>query len=124
VSTHVLRITHLVNGKPWTGVAERTSPVYNPATGEVTGQLDLASAATVDEIVKTAREAWEEWADTSLSRRAQVLFAFRELLNARKEGSPGIDVGEFGGWVAVKVLVVEGIRDTQAELGDAHGLRL
>ena len=41
-----------------------------------------------------------------------------------KTGSPGIDVGEFGGWVAVKVLVVAGIRDTQAELGDAHGLRL
>jgi hypothetical protein len=35
-----------------------------------------------------------------------------------------MSVGEFGGWVAVKVLVVEGIRDTQAELGDAHGLRL
>src|ERR1700755_1782147 len=45
------RITHLVGGTPWTGVAERTSKVYNPATGEVTGELDLASAATVDEVV-------------------------------------------------------------------------
>jgi len=96
VSTHVSRITHLVNGKPWTGVAERTSPVYNPATGEVTGQLDLASAATVDEIVKSAHEAWEEWADTSLSRRAQVLFAFRELLNARKEEIAALVTAEHG----------------------------
>jgi malonate-semialdehyde dehydrogenase (acetylating)/methylmalonate-semialdehyde dehydrogenase len=96
VSTHVSRITHLVNGKSWIGVAERTSPVYNPATGEVTGQLDLASAATVDEIVKTAHEAWEEWADTSLSRRAQVLFAFRELLNARKEEIAALVTAEHG----------------------------
>jgi malonate-semialdehyde dehydrogenase (acetylating)/methylmalonate-semialdehyde dehydrogenase len=42
------RITHLIGGTPWTGVSERTSKVYNPATGEVTGELDLASAATVD----------------------------------------------------------------------------
>jgi len=96
VSNHVSRITHLVNGKPWTGVAERRSPVYNPATGEVTGQLDLASAATVDEIVKTAHEAWEEWVDTSLSRRAQVLFAFRELLNARKEEIAALVTAEHG----------------------------
>ena len=96
MSTHVSRITHLVNGKPWTGVAERRSPVYNPATGEVTGQLDLASAATVDEIVKTAHEAWEEWVDTSLSRRAQVLFAFRELLNARKEEIAALVTAEHG----------------------------
>ena len=53
------RITHLIGGSPWTGVSERTSKVYNPATGEVTGELDLASAATVDEVVKVAHEASE-----------------------------------------------------------------
>jgi len=96
VNTHVSRITHLVNGQPWAGVVERTSPVYNPATGEVTGHVDLASAATVDEIVKIAHEAWEDWADTSLSRRTQVLFAFRELLNARKEEIAALVTAEHG----------------------------
>ena len=38
------RITHLLAGRPWEGTAERTSPVFNPATGEQTGILDLASA--------------------------------------------------------------------------------
>ena len=96
MNTHVSRITHLVNGQPWAGVVERTSPVYNPATGEVTGHVDLASAATVDEIVKIVHEAWEDWADTSLSRRAQVLFAFRELLNARKEEIAALVTAEHG----------------------------
>ena len=48
------RITHLIDGQSWTGTAERTSPVFNPATGEQTGVLDLASASLVDEVVKRA----------------------------------------------------------------------
>src|SRR5882757_3620035 len=79
------RITHLIGGTPWTGVSERTSKVYNPATGEVTGELDLASAATVDEVVKVAHDASKAWGRTSLTKRAQMQFAFRELLNERKE---------------------------------------
>ena len=76
------RITHLIGGRPWSGAAERTSPVFNPATGEQTGVLDLASAALVDEVVKGASSAWEQWADASLAKRTAVLFAFRELVNA------------------------------------------
>ena len=45
------RITHLIAGSPWEGTAERTSQVFNPATGEVTGILDLASADLVGEVV-------------------------------------------------------------------------
>jgi malonate-semialdehyde dehydrogenase (acetylating)/methylmalonate-semialdehyde dehydrogenase len=85
VSTEIKRITHLVGGGSWTGVAERTSKVYNPATGQVTGELDLASAATVDEVVKVAHETSKAWAQTSLTKRAQVLFAYRELVNRDKE---------------------------------------
>ena len=48
------RITHLIGHSSWEGTAERTSEVYNPATGEVTGTLDLASKALVDEVVAQA----------------------------------------------------------------------
>ncbi len=96
MSTEIKRITHLVGGGYWTGVAERTSKVYNPATGEVTGELDLASAATVDEVVKVAHEASRAWAQTSLTRRAQVLFAFRELVNQRKETIAALITAEHG----------------------------
>ncbi|GAA2486281.1 CoA-acylating methylmalonate-semialdehyde dehydrogenase [Terrabacter carboxydivorans] len=90
------RITHLIDGQSWTGTAERTSPVFNPATGEQTGVLDLASASLVDDVVKSAASAWEEWADASLARRTGVLFAFRELLNDRKEDIAALITAEHG----------------------------
>ncbi len=58
--TSPTRLTHLVAGRPWEGTAERTSEVFNPATGEVTGMLDLASAAVVDEVVRGAKQAWRD----------------------------------------------------------------
>jgi malonate-semialdehyde dehydrogenase (acetylating)/methylmalonate-semialdehyde dehydrogenase len=96
VSSTPSRITHLIGGQPWTGTAERTSEVYNPATGEVTGLLDLASADLVGEAVATARAAWEGWANTSLAKRSQVLFAFRQLLNERKEEIGRLITAEHG----------------------------
>ena len=85
MSTTPTRITHLLGGAPWTGTSARTSPVFNPATGEQTGELDLASADLVDEVVTTAKAAWESsWQRASLTQRTQVLFRFRELLNERK----------------------------------------
>ena len=91
------RITHLIAGSPWEGSAERTSPVYNPATGEQTGDLDLASRELVDEVVAVAKGAWEsEWRHASLARRTQVLFAFRELLNARKDDIAALITAEHG----------------------------
>ncbi len=90
------RITHLIGGTPWEGTAERTGPVYNPATGEQTGAVDFASAALVDEVVRNAHAAWLEWGTSSLAKRTQVLFAFRELLNERKEDIAKIITAEHG----------------------------
>ena len=96
MSTTPTRITHLIGGQSWTGTAERTSPVYNPATGEQTGELDLASAELVGEIVATARAAWAQWDSTSLAKRSQVLFAFRQLLDERKEEIAKLITAEHG----------------------------
>jgi malonate-semialdehyde dehydrogenase (acetylating)/methylmalonate-semialdehyde dehydrogenase len=90
------RITHLVAGTPWEGSAERTSPVFNPATGEQTGVLDLASTQVVGDVVATAKAAWPEWAEASLARRAKVLFAFRQLLDERKQEIAELITAEHG----------------------------
>ena len=91
------RITHLVAGKPWTGAAERTSDVFNPASGEVSGTLDLASADLVGEVVATAKQAWQDsWGNASLAMRSQVLFRFRELLNRDKEKIAALITAEHG----------------------------
>ncbi|HUC57902.1 MAG TPA: CoA-acylating methylmalonate-semialdehyde dehydrogenase [Streptosporangiaceae bacterium] len=74
-------ITHWINGKPWTGPASASrGEVYNPATGQVAGNVDYASAAEVDAAVASAAAAFPAWRETSLVKRAAVMFAFRELV--------------------------------------------
>ena len=79
------RITHFIGGKSWSGAAERTGDVYNPATGEISARVDFASTSVVDDAVSVAKSAAQEWRNTSLAKRTQILFAFREIVNARKE---------------------------------------
>ncbi len=78
------RITHWINGAYWTAPAERSGAVFNPATGAQTGNVDFADDAVMDAAVAAAKAAFAEWGKASLTRRAQVMFNFRELLNARK----------------------------------------
>lgn len=90
------RITHWINGSPRPGTSGRTSPVYNPATGEQTGEVELASTAEVGDAVASALAAAREWRHTSLSKRSAVLFAFRELLHARSGELAAIITAEHG----------------------------
>jgi malonate-semialdehyde dehydrogenase (acetylating)/methylmalonate-semialdehyde dehydrogenase len=75
-------ITHWIGGKPASGSSDRTSPVFNPATGEQQAELALASVEDVDSAVQTAKAAFERWGQSSLSQRTKVLFKFRELVSA------------------------------------------
>jgi malonate-semialdehyde dehydrogenase (acetylating) / methylmalonate-semialdehyde dehydrogenase len=90
------RITHWIDGKPFGGTTERSGDVFNPATGEVTGKVDFADVATVDQAVASAASAAEAWARSSLSVRSRVLFRFRELLDARKEDVAAAITAEHG----------------------------
>jgi malonate-semialdehyde dehydrogenase (acetylating) / methylmalonate-semialdehyde dehydrogenase len=84
VSAMSRHVTHWINGKPWDGVAERQGDIYRPATGQVEGKVDFASLADVEEAVAAAKAAFPAWRDASLSKRADVLFRFRELMNQHK----------------------------------------
>ena len=90
------RITHWINGAFYSGPADRTSPVFNPATGEQTGEVNLASAEVVDVAVSAAVTAGKTWAQTSLTKRVAIMFAFRELLNSRKEELVALITAEHG----------------------------
>ena len=89
-------ITHWINGQSYAGQSQRTANVFDPATGKVSGVVDLASASVVNEAVEAARTAFASWSQTSLARRAQVLFAFREILNARKDEVAAAITAEHG----------------------------
>ena len=77
--------THFVNGTAWSGSSKRTVGVENPATGEVTSELLLASKADVDEVVSIAHAAFKSWSTTPAAKRAKVMFAFRDLLNTHMD---------------------------------------
>jgi malonate-semialdehyde dehydrogenase (acetylating)/methylmalonate-semialdehyde dehydrogenase len=88
--------THWIDGKLWTGTAERRGDVYDPATGSVASTVDFASAEVVDEAVAAASRAWQSWRETSLAARSTVLFRFRELLNANKSELAALITAEHG----------------------------
>jgi malonate-semialdehyde dehydrogenase (acetylating) / methylmalonate-semialdehyde dehydrogenase len=90
------QIEHWVAGQSTPGRSGRTSPVYNPATGEQTGAVSLAGSGEVDAAVAVAKAAAREWRHASLSKRAAVLFAFRELLHRRQDELAAIVTAEHG----------------------------
>jgi malonate-semialdehyde dehydrogenase (acetylating)/methylmalonate-semialdehyde dehydrogenase len=94
--TEPTRITHWIDGKPHGAVAERTGEVRDPATGALSGRVDFATSEVMDEAVAAAKAAFAEWGKTSLTKRATVLFAFRHLLNERKEELAAIITAEHG----------------------------
>ncbi|WP_020666215.1 CoA-acylating methylmalonate-semialdehyde dehydrogenase [Amycolatopsis nigrescens] len=90
------RISHWIEGKTWSGVADRGGDVFDPATGEVRARVDFAGVQEVMEAVAAARRALPAWRNTSLAARGRVLFAFRELLAARKHELARIVSSEHG----------------------------
>ena len=77
-------IDHWLDGKPTPSNSGRFGPVFNPATGEQQAQVALANEAEVDIAVASAKKAFETWGQTSLSRRSEIMFKFRQLLDERK----------------------------------------
>jgi malonate-semialdehyde dehydrogenase (acetylating)/methylmalonate-semialdehyde dehydrogenase len=90
------RISHWIDGRVRAGTSGRTAPVFNPATGRETGCVELASAAEVDEAVRSAARAAATWRRTPLSRRSAVLFSFRQLLQERADDLAALITAEHG----------------------------
>ncbi|MER5337495.1 CoA-acylating methylmalonate-semialdehyde dehydrogenase [Micromonospora sp. NPDC002717] len=89
-------VSHFVDGKRFGGTSARHGDVFDPATGRRTGQVALASAADVAVAVEAAERAARAWRDASLARRTAVLFAFRELVNARRDRLAEVITAEHG----------------------------
>ncbi len=90
------RIGHFVDGKCVSGASDRRGDVFGPATGARTGQVELASAADVAVAVDAAERAARAWKDASLAKRTAVLFAFRELVHARRDRLAEVITAEHG----------------------------
>jgi malonate-semialdehyde dehydrogenase (acetylating)/methylmalonate-semialdehyde dehydrogenase len=80
----VPQIGHWIDGGPRPSTSGRAADVFNPATGTVIGRVALADEREVAEAIASAERAQRAWGSTSIAKRQAVLFAFRELLNAKK----------------------------------------
>src|SRR5437773_218697 len=90
------RITHWINGTLVAGEPGRSGPVYNPAAGIQTGEVDFASAEEVDRAVQAAKEAFASWRAVSLSRKTEIFFRIRALVDAHREDIAKILTAEHG----------------------------
>jgi len=89
-------INHWINGRTVDREPERTGAVYDPATGQQTAQVALAGGDDVDAAVQAAQAAFPAWRDTSVVRRARVMFAFRQLLERHRDELARIIASEHG----------------------------
>jgi malonate-semialdehyde dehydrogenase (acetylating) / methylmalonate-semialdehyde dehydrogenase len=96
MSTTQTVIPHWIDGAERISAGGRTAPVYNPATGAVTSEVSLADEAEIADAIASARRGYRVWSGFSIAKRQGVLFAFRELLNARKGELARIITAEHG----------------------------
>lgn len=89
-------ISHWIDGAPRESSSGNTAPVFNPATGAVQAHVALADQAEIDEALVSAQRGYELWSGYSMAKRQNVLFAFRELLNSRKQELAKIITREHG----------------------------
>jgi malonate-semialdehyde dehydrogenase (acetylating)/methylmalonate-semialdehyde dehydrogenase len=92
----VARISHWINGAAVAGTSGRSGPVYNPATGAQSGEVDFASVEEVDAAVAAAKAAFPAWRALSLAKRAELMFSIRELVHARREDIARLLTAEHG----------------------------
>src|SRR4029453_11845354 len=89
-------LNHWIGGRRDEREAERHGEVSDPATGEIVARVPFASTADVDRAVQAATQAAKQWGAPSLTKRAQVMFRFRELLAAHKDELAALITREHG----------------------------
>ena len=90
------QVMHFINGHTLANSGTRLGNVYDPALGQVVRQVVLAEVADADKAIAAAQAAYPSWRDTSLTKRQQIMFNFREILNAKKEELAAIVTEEHG----------------------------
>src|SRR5262245_29702607 len=94
--TGTKRIGHWIGGAHVEGESGRSGPVFNPATGRQSGEVDFASLEEIDRAVANAKETFATWRAVSLSRRTELFFRIRALLDEHREDIARLLTAEHG----------------------------
>ncbi len=89
-------VNHWIDNQEFVSTSGRTAPVYDPALGVETKRVALANGAEINAAIAAAKKAFPGWSKTSLAGRQQIIFKFRELLNAKKGELAEIITSEHG----------------------------
>ena len=89
-------VNHWIDNQEFVSTSGRTAPVYDPALGVETKRVALANGAEINAAIAAAKKAFPAWSKTSLAARQQIIFKFRELLNAKKSELAEIITSEHG----------------------------
>ncbi len=118
------RISHWIDGKVVEGTSGRSGTVWNPATGEQAATVDFASVEELDKAVGIARAAFAGWRQTSLTKRAEVLFRTRELIDANRKELATIVAAEHGKVVSDALgEIARGLENVEFACGIPHLLK-
>ena len=90
------RIDHWIDGHTVASTSGRSGKIYDPATGQVQGEVGFADVAEIDKAVATAKAALPAWRATNLSRRAEIMFHMRELVAANRKEIASLLTKEHG----------------------------
>ena len=79
------RVNHWIDGQTVPSTSGRSAPIWNPATGQQQASVDLASLEEVDALIASSKKAFLTWRQVPLSKRSEIMFKFRELLDANRQ---------------------------------------
>ncbi len=117
-------VHHWIGGKLVAGESGRRGPVWNPATGEQQAEVDFASVEEVDRAVAAAKEAFAGWRTTSLSRRSEVMFHLRDLVDEHRKDIASLLTSEHGKVLADAMgEVARGLENIEFACGVPHLLK-
>ena len=78
-------VEHIIAGERTSGESKDTAPIYNPATGEQSGEVTLGGSAEINKAVAVAKEAFKSWSTMPPAKRARVMFKLRDILERRAD---------------------------------------
>ena len=117
-------IEHFIDGKTAKGSSKKTSKVFNPATGEQTSEVILASKVDIDHTIEKAKKAFLEWSKKPPSQRARIIFKFKELIEKNFDELTKLIVLEHGKiYEDAKGSLIRGLEVVEFACGIPHLLK-
>jgi malonate-semialdehyde dehydrogenase (acetylating)/methylmalonate-semialdehyde dehydrogenase len=89
-------VTHWIGGQRVAGTSGRRGPIFDPARGVIAREVDFASVEDVDAAVAAARAAFPAWRATSLSKRTDIMFKIRNLVEVHRRDLAALLTAEHG----------------------------